>query len=137
MDWTKVITTYEALFRKISFMMLHTNLHFWHGSSSIDCVSLWYGEPVQITKTYHISKSVDHGNKVMVRWHMSSWHKSTMINVCNEYGEPMLYGNRKKRTQPQKLPIVNTVATERQYICPDFSDFRPRRDQENNKVWLY
>jgi hypothetical protein len=47
-----------------------------------------------------------------------------MINVCNEYGEPMLYGNRKKRTQPQKLPIVNTVATERQYICPDFSDFR-------------
>jgi hypothetical protein len=44
-------------------------------------------------KTWCKSKSVDHENEVMGRWHMSGSYVHNKINVGIEYGEPRLHGN--------------------------------------------
>ena len=54
------------------------------------CVALIRGTYVFFIKSI---KSVDLENEVKVRWYMSGWHVSSMINLWTIYGDPRKRGN--------------------------------------------
>jgi len=50
-------------------------------------------EKLSYSQKLNLTKTIDHENKVMYRWHMHGWHVCSMINMWTKNGEARSHGN--------------------------------------------